>query len=116
MRLYLTKREKQDLEAALDVHLYAIESENASQDQKEQSSLEIAKISGFLMSPLFPTGIIRNVLMATCLGLGIAGFFLPHWWLWLFFLVALMFSPKITGELSYLAGQVWRGYQEKVQE
>ena len=39
------------------------EDEFASEEAKQQADLYIATISGVLMSPLFPTGIIRNVLM-----------------------------------------------------
>ena len=115
MRFYLTKREKQDLDAAFDVHMYVVNSDYASQEQKEQSKLEIAKILGHSMSPLFPTGMTRNVLMAACMAFGIAGFFVSYWWLGLFIPVALAFSPRIAGELCYLAGQFQRGYHENIQ-
>ena len=97
------------MDAAFNAHLLVVNSDLTSPEEKQQSELEIAKIAGHLMSPLLPTGIVRNVLMVVCIIVGVTGLLSSYWWLCLFLPVPLAFSPRITGELSYLVGRFQAG-------
>jgi hypothetical protein len=74
--------------------------------QLEETSRAIA---GYLMSPWLPWGIGRKLVMLTLVTAGICGSILSgtSYWLLLLF-VASIFSPRLTGEATYLAGRISR--------
>ena len=82
---------------------------NSNAEEKETAEVQLASISGALLSPIFPAGITRKVLMIGFFALGFLAFLTPYEWLFWFFFIALLFSPRIVGELAHLMGRVWGG-------
>ena len=108
MRLYIQKKDRDALVGAMGSFENILNDKSSSAEEKQTAELQIASISGALLSPLFPTGITRNVLMLGCFLLGFLAFLTPYEWLFWFFFIALTFSPRIVGELAYLGGCVAR--------
>ena len=81
-----------------------LDDENSSVAEKQMARDQIAKLSGVLLSPLFPSGIVRIVLMIGLVALGFLAFLTPYEWLFWSFFVALAFSPRIMGEVVHRMG------------
>lgn len=75
--------------------------DNASVAERQIASEQVARLSGLLVSPLLPSGIIRNVLMLGFVTLGFLAFLTPYEWLFWSFFIALAFSPRIMGEVIH---------------
>ena len=60
MRLYLTRKERDELRSLQSSYLSILNDERASDEQKEIASEQVQTITGALLSPLFPTGIVRK--------------------------------------------------------
>ena len=108
MRLYMTKKERDELRSLQSTFLSILSDEHASAEGKRTASEQVFALSGALMSPLLPSGIVRNVLMIGFIAIGILAFLTPYKWLFLSFFVALAYSPRVVGELSVLSGRVQR--------
>ncbi|MCY4654761.1 MAG: hypothetical protein OXC95_16555 [Dehalococcoidia bacterium] len=108
MRLYMTKKERDELVSLQSTFLSILNDEHASEEEKRAASQQVAALSGALLSPLLPIGIVRNVLMFMFFLIGIFAFLTPYTWLSLSFLPALVFSPRVMGELAYRSGRVQR--------
>lgn len=105
----MPKREREEFNGMMDSFQNILNDENSSTEDKQTAELQIAKFAGVLASPLFPTGIIRNVLMIVFFALGILAFLTPYEWLLWSFFIALAFSPRIVGELSFRYGRMVGG-------
>ena len=101
----MSKKERDKWNLMIKTWQMIKEDEFASEEAKQQADLDIATISGVLMSPLFPTGIIRNVLMFTFLGISVLAFYTPYEWLLWSVLIAGCFSPRIMGEVVFRLGR-----------
>ena len=112
MRLYISKKSRDEVLGLMDSFQNVLNDKKSNAEEKEAAELQLASLAGVLISPLFPTGITRNVLMIGCFTLGFLAFLTPYEWLFWFFFIALVFSPRIVGELAYLTGRVWAGNQK----
>ena len=106
MKFYLPKRERDDLIELMNSFQKILNDENSSAEEKQIAQLQISKIAGTLGSPLFPVGIIRNVLMVGFIALGFLSFYTPYKWLIWSFLIAVTFSPRIVAEVVHGLGRV----------
>ena len=105
MRLYMSKQEKETLDACLALHQKLLNEEGISAEDKRRSEEQVAMITGTLLSPLLPIGLVRKVLMIGFFTLGVLAFITPYEWLFWSFLIGLTFSPRIVGELAIRLGQ-----------
>ena len=108
MRFYMTKKEQDELRSLQSTFLSVLSDERASAEEKRTASEHVFALAGALMSPLLPTGVIRNALMFGFVAVGILAFLTPYKWLFLSFFVALAISPRVVGELSVLSGRKQR--------
>ena len=108
MRLYMSEKERDELFGLLGLNQKLLNCEDASAEDKQRAEDQIVIISGMLLSPLFPTGLARNVLMIGFFVLGVLAFITPYEWLFWSFFIGLAFSPRITGELARRFG-AWFG-------
>ena len=104
----MTTRERDEIRSLQSTFLSILDDEHASAEDKKTASEQLFILSGALLSPLFPSGIIRNVLMIGFVALSVLAFLTPYKWLFLSFLIALSFSPRVVGELSVLSGRMRR--------
>ena len=111
MRLYVLKKDREVLDACIAASQLILSDVHATPEAREKAERVIAQGSGAIMSPLLPYGLTRNLLMLCFLALGMLGFFTSYGWLWLFFPAALLFSPRIVGELGILYGQAERKFE-----
>ena len=110
MRLYMTKKESEELKTLLEETHQLIELAETT-EQKQQLSLQAASISGLMLSPLLPPGGLRISLMVGLVAGGVLGCVYWSWWFAFAWLAAATFSPRIVGETAYLAGCFVRGYR-----
>ena len=103
MRLYMPKKESDELKALLEETDQLLEFAQTA-EEKEQLGLHITRISALLLSPLLPVGGLRISLMAGLIAGGVLGCVYWSWWSALAWPAAAMFSPWIVGETALLAG------------
>jgi hypothetical protein len=82
------------------------QNENLTQEQRQEIEHHIATVSGQLLSIWIPIGITRKILMASFFLIGLLGFFTQYEWLIYLILIAGLFSPRLTGEISYMLGRM----------
>ncbi|MCY4506703.1 MAG: hypothetical protein OXG35_07050 [Acidobacteria bacterium] len=110
MRLYMRKKESEELETLLrETHQLIELAETA--EQKQQLDLYATSTSGLLLSPLLPRGGLRISLMVGLVAGGVLGCVYWSWWFAFAWLAAATFSPWIVGNTAYLAGCFVRGYR-----
>ena len=105
MRLYMSRQEKETLDACFALHNKFLNEEGISAEDKRRSEEQIALITGTLLSPLLPIGLVRKVLMFGFFALGVLAFLTPYEWLFWSFFIGLTFSPRIVGELAIRLGR-----------
>ena len=105
VRLYLPRRHRDDLSRMLSFWQGVENEETASAEDKREAELQQAAIAGLLLSPILPTGLIRNILMFGFFVVGTLAFLTPYQWLFWSFFIALAFSPRIVGTVSRRVGQ-----------
>ena len=110
MRLYISKKQSEELKTLLDETYQLIECAKTA-EQKDELNLLAAKISGTLLSPLLPPGGLRISLMVGLVAGGIVGCVYWSWWFAFAWPAAATFSPRIMGEAAFLAGCFARGYR-----
>ena len=101
MRFYMSKKERDEIKGLIYSFEVILNDINSSTEEKQAAEYQIVSLSGILLSPLFPTGIFRNILMISFFALGFLAFLTPYEWLFWSFFIALAFSPRIVGELAY---------------
>ena len=105
----MSKKERDEIMGLIVNFESILNVENSSVEEKQEAKHQINKLSEVLLSPLFPEGIIRNVLMIGFFALGFLAFLTPHEWLFWSFFIALVFSPRIVGELAFRYGRMVAG-------
>ena len=108
MRLYLSRAKRDELEGLMVELGNALSDENLSAKERAKLEEHRAALAGLMLSPLFPTGIVRNVLMTGFVILGFLAFLTPHEWLFWSFFIAATFSPWIMGKLAHKLGRARR--------
>lgn len=101
MRIYMPTTERNALLEMQKTFQKVLHDDNASVAERQIASEQVARLSGLLVSPLLPSGIIRNVLMLGFVTLGFLAFLTPYEWLFWSFFIALAFSPRIMGEVIH---------------
>ena len=102
----MSKKERDELHKLMDYFDIILNNENSSVEAKEMAEYRKAEISGLLLSPLLPIGIVRNILMMGFFAIGVLAFLTPYEWLFWSFFVALAFSPRIMGEIFHGLGRI----------
>ena len=102
----MSKKERDELHKLMDGLDIILNNENSSEAVKEMAEYHKAAISGYLLSPLFPIGIIRNILMTGFFAIGFLAFLTPYEWLFWSFFIALAFSPRIVGKIIHVSGRI----------
>lgn len=106
MRFYISKKERDEIKGLIENFEGILNDEISSAEEKQVAEDQIIKLSGILLSPLFPAGILRIVLMLSFFALGFLAFLTPYEWLFWSFFIALAFSPRIVGEMAFLRGRM----------
>ena len=102
----MSKKERDEIKGLIVSFELILNDENSTDEEKQVAEHHTVNLTGVLASPLFPTGIIRNVLMIGFFALGFFAFLTPYEWLFWSFFIALAFSPRIVGELAYKYGKM----------
>ena len=102
----MNKEEHKQLKDVLEELTKESQNENLTQEQRQEIELHIARVSGKLLSIWIPIGITRKILMASFFLIGLLGFFTQYEWLIYLILIAGLFSPRLTGEISYMLGSM----------
>ena len=102
----MSKKERDELLKLVDNFDYILNDDDSSAEEKEEAKYHKIRISGLLLSPLFPIGIIRNILMMGFFVIGFLAFLTPYEWLFWSFFIALAFSPRIVGEITHGLGKI----------
>lgn len=110
MRLYMSKKESEELKRLGDETRRCIEYAETA-ERKEELELLLTRIAGALLSPLLPHGWLRISLMVGLTAGGVLGCVYWSWWFAFAWLAAATFSPWIVGMTAYLAGCFVRGYR-----
>ena len=110
IRLYVPKKQNAELRALLDETDELIERAK-TREAKRPLRVQAARISGLTLSPLLPPGALRISLMVGLVAGGVLGCVYWSWWFAFAWLTAATFSPRIVGEIAYLAGCFVRGYR-----
>ena len=108
MRFYMSTKERDSLLELMKTFQNVVDDEGSTFKEKQIASEQITNLSGLLMSPLFPPGIVRNVLMIGFVALGFIAFLTPYEWLFWSFFIAPAFSPRIVGEVAHGSGRLAR--------
>ena len=74
MRLYLSKQEQLELKNTLKEVTDALDDETLSLEDREELENHKASLSGALLSPILPTGMVRILIMLSCFVLGVSAF------------------------------------------
>ena len=102
----MNKEEYKKLKDVLEELTKESQNENLTQEQRQEIEHHIATVSGTLLSIWIPIGITRKILMASFFLIGLLGFFTQYEWLIYLILIAGLFSPRLTGEISYRLGSM----------
>ena len=102
----MNKEEYKQLKDVLEELTKESQNENLTQEQRQEIEHHIATVSGTLLSIWIPIGITRKILMASFFLIGLLGFFTQYEWLIYLILIAGLFSPRLTGEISYMLGSM----------
>ena len=102
----MSQKERDEIKGMIASFELILNDENSSNEDKQVAERQIVNLSRILASPLFPTGIIRNVLIVNFFALGFLAFLTPYEWLFWSFFIALAFSPRIVGELAHRYGKM----------
>ena len=111
MRLYLSKQEQLELKNTLKEVTDALDDETLSLEDRQELENHQASLSGALLSPILPTGVVRILIMLSCFVLGVSAFYTEYEFLFWFLLIGCSFSPRLVGTLAFLFGRFQR--QEK---
>lgn len=101
----MSKKERDEIKGLIVNFEGILNDAKSSAEEKQVAEHQIEKLSGLLLSPLFPTGIIRNFFMIGLFALGFLAFLTPYEWLFWSFFISLAFSPRIVGELAFRYGR-----------
>ena len=104
----MSTKERDALQEMMKTFQEIVDDGGSTLEEKQIASEQITRLSGRLASPLFPSGIVRIVLMLGFVGLGFLAFLTPYEWLFWSFLIALAFSPRIMGEVVHGSGRLTR--------
>ncbi len=108
MKLYLSQQEQLELKNTLKEVTDALDDETLSLEDRQELENHKASLSGALLSPILPTGIVRIFCMFGCFALGASSFYTDYEFLVWFFLVGCSFSPRLIGEIAVLLGRFTR--------
>ena len=109
----MNKEEQKILKGCLEELNNELQNETLTQEQKQEIELQIAKVSGQLLSIWLPIGITRKILMLSFFLIGLLSFFTQYEWLFWSFLIAGSFSPRLVGKISFWFGSFWFGRKNK---
>jgi hypothetical protein len=104
----MDKKLNQQLKDLLEKLMNIRENEDLTQEEREKLDLDIARISGQLLSPWLPLGIMRKILMSVFILIGFLGFISQYQWLIYSFIIAGFFSPRVVGETAMMIGKASR--------
>ena len=102
----MNKEQQKELKDVLEELTKESQNENLTHEEREILELHMARVAGSLMSIWLPIGITRKILMASFFLIGLLGFFTQYEWLIYLILIAGLFSPRLTGEISYRLGSM----------
>ena len=108
MRLYLSKQEQLELKNTLKEVTDALDDETLSLEDREELENHKASLSGALLSPILPTGMVRILIMLSCFVLGVSAFYTDYEFLFWFLLIGCSFSPRLVGTIAFLFGRFQR--------
>lgn len=77
-------------------------------DENDPVALANARIAGTLLSSWLPVGLGRQLVMFALAGLGLFGIITGRYYLLIAWPAALLFSPRIVGDLAYFVGRMSR--------
>jgi hypothetical protein len=73
-----------------------------------------AALAGQLLSSWLPIGVIRKLIFLTLLIFAVIGIATePQWYHFLSILIALIFSPRVVGEITYALGKIIAMFSNK---
>jgi len=78
---------------------------NLSYEERQRLELLQAQLSGELMTPWLPYGVVRKLLMLIFVFLGVVGVLAGNVYTALLLIFAILFSPRVVGELAYRLGK-----------
>lgn len=90
----------------LEVIHESLRDDSLTTEQRQQLERTESMLAGYQMSFWLPTTMIRKVLMALFLAVGVIGAFQWNPWFGLFILLSCSFSPRIVGEVLYFIGKL----------
>ena len=101
----MPRRERDVLCVCMSFWEGVVSDETTGAEKKREAELQMAAIAGALLSPILPTGLIRNALMFGFFVIGALAFLTPYQWLFWSFFIALALSPRICGTVCYRFGE-----------
>ncbi len=108
MKLYLSQQDQLELKNTLKEVTDALGDETLSLEDRQELENHKASLSGALLSPILPTGMIRMFIMFSCFVLGTSAFYTDYEFLVWFLLIGCSFSPRLIGEIAVLLGRFTR--------
>jgi len=102
----MNKQEHESLKKSLEAIQEALRDGTLQGEDRTRAEQTASMISGRLLSNWLPIGIIRKVIMFTLFLAGVYGLSKGAYYVLILWVMASMFSPRLTGEVLNLFGNL----------
>lgn len=104
----MDKQEEKALKKSIEVLQEAIDDGSLQGEARMEAERTVNMAAGRLLSVWLPTGWGRRVIMLILLLFGLYGLIIGKLLFLICWLIAVTFSPRIMGEVSFLLGRITR--------